>query len=104
MPNKIDIVDGAFQLMRISGLTVQASPSEITLGLQVLDDYCAELKPTLDVGYIQPLEYGKSDPNDYSGLTIEMVGPMKKLLSVQMGLVSHSARSYDAEQTSRVSS
>ncbi|HUX46892.1 MAG TPA: chromosome segregation protein SMC [Desulfosporosinus sp.] len=37
------------------------------------------------------------------GITMEE-GGVSKLLSVQMGLVSHSARSYDAEQTSRVSS
>lgn len=84
MPNKIDIVDGAYQLMRISGITVQANPNEIVLAVQVLDDYNAELKPMMDTGYIQPIEYGQSDPNDFSGLTAEMAGPMKKLLAVQL--------------------
>ena len=84
MISKIDIVQGALELIRISGLTVQASPAEISLGVQTLDDYAAELEATLKTGYLQPSEYGQSDPNDYSGLTAGMVAPMKKLLALQL--------------------
>ena len=84
MPNKIDIIDGAFKLLRISGITVNATNGEIVDALQTLDDYNAELKPIMDTGYIQPLEYGQSDPDDLSGLTIEMAGPMKKIIAIQI--------------------
>ena len=84
MINKIDIINGAYQLLRISGITVSAQPNDIVLALGVLDDYAAELKPTLDIGYIQPSEYGQSDPNDYSGLTVGMAGPIKKMLALEL--------------------
>ncbi len=84
MPNKIDLVVGAYQLIRISGLTSKAIPEEINIGLQVSDDLAGELSATLDTGYIQPLEYGESDPNDYSGLTPEIAGPFKKLLAMEL--------------------
>lgn len=84
MISKHDIVIGAFNFIRISGLTVSASPTEVTLGVSTLDDYAAELSPTLDTKYIQPSEYGQSDPADYSGLTPAMAGPMKKLLALQL--------------------
>jgi hypothetical protein len=84
MINKIDIINGAYKLLRISGLTVNPSAGEVSDALQTLDDYCAELQPTLNLGYIQPLEYGQSDPNDYSGLTLSMVGPLKKVMAIQL--------------------
>jgi hypothetical protein len=84
MLNKIDIIDGAFKLLRISGITVNATPGEVSDALQTLDDYCAELKPFLDLGYIQPSDYGQSDPNDYSGLLPSMAGPLKKIMTIQL--------------------
>lgn len=85
MPNKIDIVTGTYKLIRISGLTSQAMPDEIETALQIADDYAGELLSTgLDVGWIQPLEYGKSDSNDYSGLDAQTAGPFKKLLALEL--------------------
>jgi hypothetical protein len=84
MPNKIDLVNGAYQLIRISGLTSAAIPEETIIGLQVADDLAGELSTTLNTGYIQPLEYGASDPNDYSGLTVQTAGPFKKLLAMEL--------------------
>tara|TARA_R110000850_G_scaffold130329_2_gene250882 strand:+ start:429 stop:1148 length:720 start_codon:yes stop_codon:yes gene_type:complete len=84
MPTKNDLVIGAYQLIRISGLTSQAIPEEITIGVQVSDDLAGELSATLDTGYIQPVEYGASDPNDYSGLTAQTAGPFKKLLAMEL--------------------
>ena len=85
MPKKADVVNGTYQLIRISGLTSNAIPEEISTALQVADDYAGELLSTgLDVGWIQPLEYGQSDPNDYSGLSVQTVGPFKKLLAIQL--------------------
>jgi hypothetical protein len=83
MISKINVVNGTLKLMRISGLTTQGTPDEIKDGLQVLDDYMAELSTTLETGYIQPASYGESDPNDDSGLTLEMAGPIKKALLLE---------------------
>ena len=84
MPKKIDLVNGAYQLIRISGLTSVAIPEETIIGLQVSDDLAGELSTTLNTGYIQPTEYGQSDPNDYSGLTVQTAGPFKKLLAMEL--------------------
>lgn len=84
MINKINIVLGAYELIRISGLTVKSSPEDIITALQVLDDKMAEMKPTLDMKYSQPLEYGMSDPNDYSGLSASLVGAVKKILALEL--------------------
>ena len=84
MPKKIDLVNGAYQLIRISGLTSVAIPEETIIGLQVSDDLAGELSTTLNTGYIQPTEYGQSDPDDYSGLTVQTAGPFKKLLAMEL--------------------
>jgi hypothetical protein len=84
MPSKIQIVNGAYSVMRISGLTVSPSPEDSALGVQVLDDLMAELSVELDTGYIQPINYGESDANDDSGLTAETVGPVKKMLAREL--------------------
>ena len=39
MPKKIDLVNGTYKLIRISGLTSEAIPEEIETALQVADDY-----------------------------------------------------------------
>ena len=84
MPKKIDLVNGAYQLIRISGLTSNAIPEEIVIGMQVADDLAGELSTTLNTGYIQPVVYGDSDPDDYSGLTSQTAGPFKKLLAMEL--------------------
>jgi hypothetical protein len=84
MPKKIDLVNGAYQLIRISGLTVNAVPEEIEIGVQVADDLAGELSTKLNTGYIQPVAYGDSDPSDYSGLTSQTAGPFKKLLAMEL--------------------
>jgi len=84
MPKKIDVVNGMYKLIRISGLTSQAIPEEIETALQVADDLAGEIQSTLNLGWIQPLEYGTSDPDDYSGLDAQTVGPFKKLLALEV--------------------
>lgn len=84
MPKKIDIVNGMYKLIRISGLTSQAIPEEIETALQVADDLAGEIQSTLNLGWIQPLEYGTSDPDDFSGLDVQTVGPFKKLLALEV--------------------
>ena len=78
------LINGAYALMRISGLTVDPSPENIEVGLQVADDYAAELKPMIDLNWQQPSDYGLSDPADNSGLSVSMAGPFKKLLVLEL--------------------
>lgn len=71
--------------MRISGLTVQPTPEDTTVGLAVADDFAAELKGEgLDLNWNYPASYGDSDPSDNSNLTPEMAGPFKKLLFIEL--------------------
>ena len=84
MITKGDLITGAYSVIRISGLTVNATSEDVLTGLQVLDDYMAELSVELNTGYSQPLEYGTSDPSDDSTITQPMAGPIKKLLAVQL--------------------
>jgi len=82
---KGDLVNGTYKLMRISGLTVSASPEALESGLEVADDYAQELKSEgLDLGWQEPAIYGQSDTADNSGLSVEMAGPFKKLLFIQL--------------------
>lgn len=81
MITKGSLINGAYSLMRISGLTVDPTPEDMTAGLQVADDYAAQLKEDgLDLQWLQPVNYGQSDPSDTSNLTQGMAGPFKKLL------------------------
>ena len=87
MITKGDIVKGAFQFLKIWGITNNASPEDVVLGLGVLDDYSKQLESDgLGIGYISPPEYGQSDPNDESGLSDWMGGPIKKLLAVEIAV------------------
>jgi len=83
--NKGDLVNGAYTILRISGLTLTASPDEITAGIQESDDLASELKGSgVDVNWQQPSDYGLSDPADTSGLTPEMAGPFKSVLALRL--------------------
>lgn len=82
---KVDIVNGTYALMRISGITTNPSPSEISMAIQVADDLAAQLEiKNIKLGWIQPSEYGASDPNDNSGLSAGLAGPFKKVLAIEL--------------------
>jgi hypothetical protein len=81
---KGDLTKGAYQLIRISGLTVTEIPEETKIALSVADDYAAEMLPFMDIGWQYPTDYGASDTADNSGLPIEFAGPFKKLLAFQL--------------------
>ena len=84
---KGDLVNGTYSLMRISGLTVDATPEDTSLALQVADDYAEELNGSgLDVGWQYPATYGASEPSDNSGVTTQIAGPFKKLLMRELVL------------------
>lgn len=83
-PTKNDLVIGAYQLLRISGLTSIANNKEVVFALSAMDDWAAQLSTRYETGYLQPTEYGLSDPNDLSGISIKIAGPFKKMLAVQL--------------------
>lgn len=86
MITKGDLAIGAFKFLRISGITVDASPEEVADCIQVCDDLAAELKNTVDIGYIQPVSYGDSDANDNSGLSPEAAAPFKKVVAQEIAV------------------
>jgi hypothetical protein len=81
---KGDLTKGAYQLLRVSGLTVAEVPEETEIALMVADDYAAEMLPFMDIGWQYPTDYGTSDTADNSGLAIQLAGPFKKLLAYQL--------------------
>lgn len=82
---KGSVVNGAYTILRISGLTTNPSNEEIAAGLQESDDLALEMKGSgLDVNWQQPEDYGLSDPADISGLTPEMTGPFKSILALRL--------------------
>jgi len=82
---KISVVNGAYSIMRISGLTTKASNEDIELALSVADDYAAQLKAQgLDTGWNQPSTYGESGANDISGVVPAVAGALKKLLALEL--------------------
>lgn len=82
---KGNLVNGTYSLMRISGLTVEPTPEDTELALQVADDYANQLiGDGLLLPWNQPVSYGGSLPSDNSGLTAQMAGPFKKLLFIEL--------------------
>lgn len=75
---KVDIYNRALSKLRISGLTVNPNPTESQNAVNRLDDFIAALP--WDIGYLQPELYGESDPNDDSGVTVDVVDPLSTLL------------------------
>ena len=66
---KIDIINDAYSQLRISGITVQPSPSDLELALSRLESLAAELRSrNLDAGY---LFEETPDPNSPSGIPLE---------------------------------
>lgn len=85
MITKGDISRGAYQFLRIWGITTNASNEDEILAINTLDDYALQLESGgLLTGYQAPSEYGLSDPNDDSGLADWMAGPFKKLLAIEL--------------------
>lgn len=84
MITKGEIVKGAFDLLKISGVTTQPTGDELAIGVQVCDDVFAQLSIDLDTGYYLPVEYGTSTGGDDSGLVQEFAGPCKKVLAMEL--------------------
>ena len=77
--NKIDIIIEAFQKLRISGLTVDPTPEDVVAALRRMTGVFASLP--WNVGYIYPGSIGADDPNDDSGITVDLFDPLSSILA-----------------------
>ncbi len=82
MIKKISIVNGAYSELEISGITFNPSPEDITLALTMMDNKAAMLDVDIDdTGWLQPDEYGQSDPDDDAGIEPWLVWPLQIVLA-----------------------
>lgn len=82
---KGDLVNGAYLILRISGLTVNPTPEDVEIALLEADDVAAELNGIgLNINWQPPAVYGASDPSDNSGLPRELAGPFKSILAFRL--------------------
>jgi hypothetical protein len=79
---KIDIINGAYSIMRISGLTVLPQPGEVTLALKKLEALAKTLKYRgICVGYNFE---DNPNPNSKSGIDIAAVDAFEFLLAQRL--------------------
>lgn len=79
---KIDLMLRSAEELKISGITSDLNPEEAVSFLGRLDELMANLaEDGLDAGYMFPENYGESDPDDDSGLSLWMVRPIAVLLA-----------------------
>ena len=64
---KIELVNSAYQALRISGLTVSAIPEELTVGLEMLENQMYEYEES-NICTNFNFSAGSIDPNEESGL------------------------------------
>lgn len=84
MATKGSIVNGAYARLRISGLTVNASPEDVTTALDVMEDMCAEFEArNICLGYNFTDD---PDPADDANVSREAVGSLKDLLAWRMAM------------------
>ena len=103
MITKNDIVLLAYEELRISGLTSQATPSEITTAVRRLDNMIASWKnKNLCISYIPSVSYLDIDPNQDSGLNntdmFAVVANLAKNLCSTFGKICHPQTKADAKE------
>lgn len=82
---KGDLINGAYTILMISGITVNPSASDISIALDSADDLAGQLlNGGLDIGWQYPSAYGASTQNDTSGLSFATAGAFKKILAVEL--------------------
>lgn len=84
MATKGDIVNGAYARLRISGLTIDASPEEVLGALDVLEDMCAEFEARNICLNYNFQEY--PDPSDETNVAREYTGSLKDVLAWRMAM------------------
>tara|TARA_R110000850_G_scaffold168039_1_gene293072 strand:- start:688 stop:1407 length:720 start_codon:yes stop_codon:yes gene_type:complete len=103
MITKIDIVLGAYEELRISGLTSKATPEEITTGVRRLDNMMLSWKnKNLCPSYIRSTSYSDIDPNQDSGINdvdmFAVVANLAKNLCAVFGKACHPQTLIDAKE------
>lgn len=84
MATKGSIVDGAYSRLRISGLTDNATPAEVSLALDVLEDMMASFEAVnIVLGYRFS---GSPDTAEESGIDYTQIGPVKNLLACELAV------------------
>lgn len=84
MATKGSIVDGAYSRLRISGLTDSATPAEVSLALDVLEDMMASFEAVnIVLGYRFS---GSPDTAEESGIDYTQIGPVKNLLACELAV------------------
>ena len=82
MIKKSNIVNGAYTELEISGININPSPEDVSLALTMADNKAAMLDIDIaDTGWLQPDDYGQSDPSDDAGIEAWMVWPMQIVLA-----------------------
>lgn len=84
MMTKGELVQGAYQFLKVSGIASTPTGDELAMGVQVADDLFAQLSIDLDTGYYQPVQYGESSLADEAGLIPEFAGAAKKILALEL--------------------
>ena len=89
MITKVQIVNGSYEKLRISGLTVSASPSEISLALKNLEGMVAAwTSEGIHIGYKLSESIADIDPNEDSGIGTE------QYLAVELNLACELATAF----------
>ena len=84
MANKIDIINGAYSILRISGLTVNPTPEDVEVALDVLEDMAAEFDEK-NICLNWNFE-DTPDPSSEAGMKRQFNGSMKELLAYRMAV------------------
>lgn len=85
MMTKGDLVNGAYEELRISGITSMATPEEITLALRRLESMIANWESSaVFIGYTFATSFDELDPNDDSGLTLVQYDAVTKGLACKL--------------------
>lgn len=70
--SKIELVQGAFSRLRISGLTIDPTPEDTTVALMRLEQMAAEFAGrNITTYYREAFDQGDIDPNDETGLALK---------------------------------
>jgi len=85
MATKGEIINGAYSRLRISGLTVNPSPEDITVGLDVLEDSMGELEDIYNI--CLNFNYADDpDPNDESNIARGFLKSVKNFMAWQLAM------------------
>jgi len=83
MSKKIDVINSAYQQLRISGITVKPTAGHISAALDMLEDIMSDLALTKNVNINWNFEENP-DANSYTGIERGHLNSIKKFLAINM--------------------